>query len=328
MRRLACLLFLLWMSASAAAATLYRVSLTLYPGDDAAAVAAQVAATYGGRIAERPDEGQAAFTVELSDATATLAARDPRVEALAVVSNADPTWTRGTYTYDGSGNMHARYYDPLMGRFVSVDPTWVSADLGKPQTWNRYSYVLNNPISNIDPDGKCGIPGACPETPDLKHEIEKRSLPGLPTPENPLVLDSVNRPLETLANVLMIATLVSPFVGDEAAGAATVAATRSNATNSIGGFSAAKSAIGKAEVTASKFRMGGGELVKTVMTNGARFVDQSKGTINVFMARPDGKAGFVRVTIDAANKILSVGLNQVKEVRNGLLSGRYRLYNW
>ncbi|HET9867312.1 MAG TPA: RHS repeat-associated core domain-containing protein, partial [Nitrospira sp.] len=50
--------------------------------------------------------------------------------------------------------MHARYYNPRWGRFLSVDPTWESADLGKPQSWNRYAYVMNNPVNMTDPDGK------------------------------------------------------------------------------------------------------------------------------------------------------------------------------
>jgi RHS repeat-associated protein len=52
--------------------------------------------------------------------------------------------------------MHARYYSPVEGRFLSVDavrgsPRW-------PQTWNRYTYVLNNPINATDPTGLCGEP--------------------------------------------------------------------------------------------------------------------------------------------------------------------------
>lgn len=52
-------------------------------------------------------------------------------------------------------NMHARHYDAHKGRFLSVDPTWASADLGRPQSWNRYGYVMNNPVNMTDPDGKC-----------------------------------------------------------------------------------------------------------------------------------------------------------------------------
>ena len=54
--------------------------------------------------------------------------------------------------------MHARYYNPALGRFLSVDPTWSSADLARPQSWNRYSYVLNDPIGNTDPDGRVTVP--------------------------------------------------------------------------------------------------------------------------------------------------------------------------
>jgi hypothetical protein len=43
------------------------------------------------------------------------------------------------------------------GRFLSVDPAWESADLGKPQSWNRYSYVLSNPINMTDPDGRIAL---------------------------------------------------------------------------------------------------------------------------------------------------------------------------
>lgn len=52
--------------------------------------------------------------------------------------------------------MHARFYDVSEARFLSLDPTWSSADLGTPQSWNRYSYVGNNPVGRFDPDGRCG----------------------------------------------------------------------------------------------------------------------------------------------------------------------------
>jgi RHS repeat-associated protein len=58
-----------------------------------------------------------------------------------------------------SGNDYfgARYYASTMGRFTSPDPSGLAyADPTNPQSFNLYSYVLNNPLVNIDPDGlKC-----------------------------------------------------------------------------------------------------------------------------------------------------------------------------
>lgn len=48
--------------------------------------------------------------------------------------------------------MHARYYDARMGRFLAVDP--VLGHTLQPQSWNRYAYVLNDPIVRIDRDGR------------------------------------------------------------------------------------------------------------------------------------------------------------------------------
>jgi hypothetical protein len=46
--------------------------------------------------------------------------------------------------------MQQRYYDPMIGRFLSVDP--VAASLGS--NFNRYSYASNNPYKFVDPDGR------------------------------------------------------------------------------------------------------------------------------------------------------------------------------
>ena len=48
----------------------------------------------------------------------------------------------------------ARYYSSTQGRFISVDPALDSAKPVTPQSWNRYSYCLNNPLKFIDPTGK------------------------------------------------------------------------------------------------------------------------------------------------------------------------------
>lgn len=47
-----------------------------------------------------------------------------------------------------------RQYRSSQGRWLSPDPAGVAAvNPGNPQSWNRYAYVLNNPLSNIDPTG-------------------------------------------------------------------------------------------------------------------------------------------------------------------------------
>jgi RHS repeat-associated protein len=56
--------------------------------------------------------------------------------------------------------MHARYYDPYMGRFLSVDPAMdLKKTLPNPQMWNRYAYVMNNPMRYTDPTGREADPG-------------------------------------------------------------------------------------------------------------------------------------------------------------------------
>jgi RHS repeat-associated protein len=47
----------------------------------------------------------------------------------------------------------ARYYSGSHGRFTSPDPILSSGRPNNPQTWNKYAYVLNNPILYIDPHG-------------------------------------------------------------------------------------------------------------------------------------------------------------------------------
>ena len=48
-------------------------------------------------------------------------------------------------------NMNGRIYDPFIARFMSPDP--FTQDPGNLQGYNRYSYVLNNPMKYVDPSG-------------------------------------------------------------------------------------------------------------------------------------------------------------------------------
>ena len=51
----------------------------------------------------------------------------------------------------GLVHMNGRVYDPELGRFLSADPFVQFPE--NAQSWNRYSYVLNNPLSFTDPSG-------------------------------------------------------------------------------------------------------------------------------------------------------------------------------
>jgi RHS repeat-associated protein len=69
----------------------------------------------------------------------------------------------------------ARYYSSVQGRFTSVDPENAGAYRGNPQTWNAYSYALNQPLLYSDPDGLkvriCGTDGQCTDkNTDLSDE--------------------------------------------------------------------------------------------------------------------------------------------------------------
>ncbi|MCD4748036.1 MAG: RHS repeat-associated core domain-containing protein [Thermoanaerobaculales bacterium] len=56
-----------------------------------------------------------------------------------------------THTTDDLDCMHARHYNLNLARFLSVDP--IGGDPLVPQSWNGYSYVLNNPLKYTDPYG-------------------------------------------------------------------------------------------------------------------------------------------------------------------------------
>ncbi len=54
-----------------------------------------------------------------------------------------------------SSTEHAQFrqYSSIQGRWMSPDPYGGSYDMTNPQSMNRYAYVLNSPLSGVDPSG-------------------------------------------------------------------------------------------------------------------------------------------------------------------------------
>jgi len=56
-------------------------------------------------------------------------------------------------TESGNDYFGARYYASSMGRMMSPD-SGIDQHPEDPQSWNLYSYVRNNPLNSVDPDGE------------------------------------------------------------------------------------------------------------------------------------------------------------------------------
>jgi len=53
----------------------------------------------------------------------------------------------------------ARYFSGAQGRFTSADAVFADQQPTDPQSWNLYGYGRNNPLKNVDPNGRgaCGV---------------------------------------------------------------------------------------------------------------------------------------------------------------------------
>jgi RHS repeat-associated protein len=72
----------------------------------------------------------------------------PPVSTLGVFAGMEPNLEPDLY--DGV----FREYHPTQGRWITPDPAGLAAvDPSNPQTWNRYAYAANNPLSATDPLG-------------------------------------------------------------------------------------------------------------------------------------------------------------------------------
>ncbi|MCZ7650082.1 MAG: RHS repeat-associated core domain-containing protein [Thermoanaerobaculia bacterium] len=74
--------------------------------------------------------------------------------------------------------MHARFANPITGRFLSTDPVvQVSRSIRRPQLWNRYAYSLGNPIKYVDPTGAVAVLTGSVEAQSNTLEALRNSVP-------------------------------------------------------------------------------------------------------------------------------------------------------
>lgn len=99
------------------------------------------------------EEGTPLITVNAAGVPLTLA--DYGSYGVQVLGDAEagPAYTGHMNDSDtGLIYMQQRYYDPAVGRFLSVDP--VSIGSGGGENFNKYWYANDNPYRFIDPDGR------------------------------------------------------------------------------------------------------------------------------------------------------------------------------
>jgi RHS repeat-associated protein len=96
---------------------------------------------------------------ELNSADSGITTHEFTGDELDSETNLDHTWFR---KYASS---NARWITPDPAGLAAVDPT-------NPQSWNRYSYVLNTPLTLIDPLGAC--PGGTAQYRDANQQQESK----------------------------------------------------------------------------------------------------------------------------------------------------------
>ena len=99
--------------------------------------------------------GSSRFAATGSGTVAYDRAYAPFGEVYAETATANRSFTGQTQdTVSGLYDFLMRQQSAAQGRWLVPDPAGLAAvDLTNPQTWNRYAYVMNNPLSSIDPLG-------------------------------------------------------------------------------------------------------------------------------------------------------------------------------
>lgn len=95
----------------------------------------------------------------------------------------------------GLDYMQQRYFDPTLGRFLSVDPIESNGNSGS--NFSRYWYANNNPYKFTDPDGRCvdgvncdGMAQSFGKNPDAARPLAPYAAVGMGIMALPLVVET------------------------------------------------------------------------------------------------------------------------------------------
>ena len=97
----------------------------------------------------------------------------PFGEPYSPAGNSDLSFTgQDQDTAPGTYDFLARRMNSASGRWLSPDPAGLGAvDPTNPQSWNRYAYLNNSPLTTVDPLGLDGCPTATPGGDDVRGDV-------------------------------------------------------------------------------------------------------------------------------------------------------------
>ncbi|WP_293006000.1 RHS repeat domain-containing protein [Nitrosomonas sp.] len=224
--------------------------------------------------------------------------------------------------FDKETNLHYnyfRYYEPETGRYISPDPIGLAGGI------NTFGYALQNPLSFVDPTGKA-VPvliAACAANPACAAAVGT----GIGALTSAL-FDFGSQLLNNDGNLQCVdkgSLALSAGIGAIPLGA--VVAIGSKVLGQFVpkiGLPVVKSAQSKLGSLADRFGRSSDNILEQGL-KGRRFRDvNNSGNINVFSPRPDGKNGFLRITLDPkGERVISAGLNKARDVNRGIDRGRF-----